>query len=772
MEDIIYLIVAPSKYHKNNFYLDNETRDSVFFHFNNVIKKSIKAFEVISGLPSSIPELQESWILYESLHYNKCQYNIQYIFDDTYKSCNEYIEKIKIGAIFILNDVDNKVINEIVTIANVPIIGNYNIEGIVKFDENTVINILKFQCSKVTCSEIWDKNHYNKSNMAAFFCKNTKYLKPSNIIINRIRGQYVNSLYNFKDGLMLDCENQNDAELKADTMILNNIKHILAEKYLVTLIGICNKSNYEEFNSVNKLDISELEIKNSVNDNNDYNKIIEKIIKNIENIKIKSDFVICIPSISAFRVNSQNEQLKKNKIPKKYLRFFYDFRGYYFSSENCQNWLNTDNNSRSEREELYTGIFRVLFNEFMTEIRVLDMMFVLYALGERNPYVRGRFVPTQELINLVNDIKRFNCNDNNIDKINEKFKKISILINDTLSKELWKLIVGSSNHLTVLSDLPMEWIEYNGVPITVFKSISRKPITPGNSLIQNSIVNRKCYLNKNEINILVINTLLQDDPLFIYGKNVEEYVSGMAHSLTIEYAEANNVDTFINLINDKKPNVLFYYGHGSHGSVNNQEMSVGELIIGKERISAIDLYEKIFRPYIFILAACETETIENSYLNVANLLLSLGTKVVVGTYFSIDGFVGLELTKSIFTYLSMAYHSSCNYVFSDIIQLFRREIYIKEPLYAVANLMTKKRRNFIHEEFVNEYYQKYLIYCNENISSETNFLLKRDDIYLDIFKENDEVIKIYEKLIRQNKILPVSKFLAILGESNNLFIVD
>ena len=90
-----------------------------------------------------------------------------------------------------------------------------------------------------------------------------------------------------------------------------------------------------------------------------------------------------------------------------------------------------------------------------------------------------------------------------------------------------------------------------------------------------------------------------------------------------------------------------FYGHGSF-DYNEDE---GKLHIRDDSITATELEMIHWNPIITILGACETQTLNNNYLNIGNMLIGSGSASVLATYFPVDGMFTFSFLEGLFRHL-------------------------------------------------------------------------------------------------------------------------
>ncbi|MBI9110308.1 hypothetical protein [Maridesulfovibrio ferrireducens] len=224
-------------------------------------------------------------------------------------------------------------------------------------------------------------------------------------------------------------------------------------------------------------------------------------------------------------------------------------------------------------------------------------------------------------------------------KMNEAFKllisKFEVDIDDRL--DYFK------NHhtcsLKLISNLPIEWLDRNGLPLMIRDEVSRVNISPG-------VVASKVLLDTENIGlspqafkkILVISSFDDFDPLKNQFKTCLETCGFLSSSsgiinheegiinIKVKHVEVDNCNELIKVLNENSCAITIFNMHGGHD--DNGE---GVLALKDEKVSVSDLIGNVQVSPIVILSVCDTCPIDNNHYSTANAMFLLGAKTVIGS---------------------------------------------------------------------------------------------------------------------------------------------
>ncbi|MHA4045652.1 CHAT domain-containing protein [Bacillus cereus] len=754
-------------------------RDTFFLRFDrNIVEHGISN-RIIANLPMSVQEWSIPWP-FSNMNRNNQKYLIIYINENNIdEKFLEDISVIKYGCIFVPDCISKNLVSLLVSNTNLPVISTsrneHSVKGVLKIDNNVTEKI--FQVWKDNC--ILDSNPElesgivenlaipDKGEIGPISMPDVKFLGSLNVTIDRMRGLYAlagEGTYMVKPSTP---ETMEDKEREAREWIYLYLKKTIAEKYILSLLnhekynileGLCSKNNLPIIINED----SSLEDLMSV-----YRELSDCLTRNFDEVKVMTNMLFVLPSINVPIINNINNLLGRDKIPKKVLRKIYSNDGYYGAiSQDDYSAANKDKEERN-REFLYFSL-----REKASEDLVLSMLFTSYALGELIPYIRLPYTPTNKLYELYINLQKNSKRSDEllqIQKFNIDLEGVSNVLSHVVTKDIVKIISSNGKHIKFISDLPIEWLQTNNMPLYIEKSVSRIPILPGNSLIAHSYFT-SAEIHSENLKILIMNTLEPSDNLYPLGNNLYKLV--LSHlgqdEKKVVYYEPTTKEEFLAMLEETKPTVFIYYGHGSFGNKDSE----GKLIIRKDIITSTELEKTNWKPLITIFGACETQVLFSNYLNVGNLFLGSGSASVLATYFPVEGTHALTFIEGLIRNLIYTLNDnspdSLIRTWADVILLTRRSHYLLDPIYAMEEYAEKKKIELNIPDNIG--IKIFELGAQRNDSLEG--IYKNRDKYLEeIFTDNKQNLEVFEKVVQNKYIFPRSAIFTSLGSPEKITIV-
>jgi hypothetical protein len=208
--------------------------------------------------------------------------------------------------------------------------------------------------------------------------------------------------------------------------------------------------------------------------------------------------------------------------------------------------------------------------------------------------------------------------------------------NAAVPREFFDVIRRSQSGIRIISDAPLEWLDVDGLPLSLRYNVSRIPTTPGNFQVSELISHRRLRLKPSAFEeVLVINALNESDPIFSFlTKALETYDPILRNKISLKQVQVTSERDFIEAINNFGGALMIFDGHGSH-----DPDEPAYLWLGDQKVDVWALRGKIKRmPPVILLSACDTHAIDRNHATAATGFLALGAVTVLGTLFPIPAF--------------------------------------------------------------------------------------------------------------------------------------
>jgi hypothetical protein len=246
--------------------------------------------------------------------------------------------------------------------------------------------------------------------------------------------------------------------------------------------------------------------------------------------------------------------------------------------------------------------------------------------------------------------------------INQSKWENSKTLIDLFGKKLTELIVpaelsedlfGSPRQIVAISDLPIEWMIYDGMNLCYSHDITRIPEMPYGGIMASYNVNSNVSLEIGEDIISRSLVLLGASENENEDQEFKEYFGSIElHSKALGYKTARcySVKDVAEQIQIQKPDLLIF---DCHGGFDSKSLS-SYLLINGEKLTGEDIVKKkIVAPLIF-LSACHTNP-NYGYVNrLADAFFEAGCIAITATYFPISVRSGSNIYFRILRNLSNA----------------------------------------------------------------------------------------------------------------------
>ena len=205
-------------------------------------------------------------------------------------------------------------------------------------------------------------------------------------------------------------------------------------------------------------------------------------------------------------------------------------------------------------------------------------------------------------------------------------KRIGIEITKkTISKELKEYLKSYPQQIFGISDLPLEWIDIDGVPLGFSHDICRVPETP----LDNGLL----YYVVNEVNYYVSKDILKKT-LVVFGTEESNFAPYqkeariLSNELGFLTRTCENINALEKVIKEIKPELLIIDSHGNADIKNNQTY----IKIGSEKLYPKDVVDRAISAPLVFLSACNTAPTYNAFNTIASAMIQVGALSVTSSY--------------------------------------------------------------------------------------------------------------------------------------------
>ena len=368
-----------------------------------------------------------------------------------------------------------------------------------------------------------------------------------------------------------------------------------------------------------------------------YEELVREAERHLPDYPGACPLILCCPAIN----KKSSSHVFRRVLPDRVLKAFYK------AVEQDYIMRTDENDFRSARE---FAQFKSLAFHRTIENDLLSTVLGLYASSFRQPVLRTPQLASG-LFGMLRSLQMTHLGGNKHAFIRD-LRVFCETLRDSLPLTIREFIRSlNTRNVKLISDLPLEWLAIDDVPLMFRCILNRLPLTPGNGIFTHFNTCREdVHLGLEQARrVLVCNCLSPNDQLFEYPRAF----SGVLRDMGIEhsYVEPTSVEEYAAVLSANKPYILVHWGHGSYDRAADR----GYLHIRDEKTEVWDLRGAAIPP-IVMLAACETAAIAETHNNPANGWLALGARAVLATYFNVEADLTTVLFTRIFANLMEAVH--------------------------------------------------------------------------------------------------------------------
>lgn len=288
---------------------------------------------------------------------------------------------------------------------------------------------------------------------------------------------------------------------------------------------------------------------------------------------------------------------------------------------------------------------------------------------------------------------------NRIWKLNRLVEKLISQWAPYITKEYIDRIRAADSHVKIVSDVPLEWLQLDGLPLMLAKSTSRIPTTPGNVCLAECIEVSNIYIKPDSLlDVLIVRSFSNDDPLkelLTTALNSFDPIKETGIRTTI--VDVDSEKDLITALNNFRGAILIYDGHGAtQGYDDIAGLKIGNNVIDMWRLKGVARV-----PPIVILSACDTHPIDGSHASTALGFITSGAITVVATLMPVGGMSAAVFIARLLYRIGAYIPAATEYVsirWSDVVVGMQRMTYASEMIFNMLGEIEVEDEQAFYEE--------------------------------------------------------------------------
>lgn len=349
-------------------------------------------------------------------------------------------------------------------------------------------------------------------------------------------------------------------------------------------------------------------------------------------------------------------------------------------------------------ESLSAAYYTVYFHRG----RFLDIVGQLHASYKFSPYLRLPFQGVEinrELSFVAPSISERLCNAKDKESLEKIMKQVGAkIVEGSLSQDAQKMLKKCTKQIVAITDLPIEWLPLDGIPLGFTHDICRIAEFPLEGNLMHYVVNevQKYRVPKDILKHTLVVYGARDEA-FVYYQNKCDNLA-KRHGFVTKYC--SNKQQFFDVVNEMKPQLLVIDTHGNYDNVLHQSY----LLMGDDKIYPQDIIDHHVAVPIVFLSACNTAPTYNMSNTLANGFVQSGSLAVTSSYLPLDVSESSTVYLRLLKQLSVASQQCIHKNWLAFVSHILRTSYIHQAFYDYY----KKTKKSIGDVAINGLNTQYL----------------------------------------------------------------
>lgn len=326
-------------------------------------------------------------------------------------------------------------------------------------------------------------------------------------------------------------------------------------------------------------------------------------------------------------------------------------------------------------ESLSAAYYTVYFHRG----RFLDIVGQLHASYKFSPYLRLPFQGVEinrELSFVAPSFSERLCKAKDKESLEKIMKQVGAkIVEGSLSQDAQKMLKECTIQIVAITDLPIEWLPLDGIPLGFTHDICRIAEFPLEGNLMHYVVNevQKYRVPKDILKYTLVVYGARDEAFVYYQNKCDDLAK--KNGFTTQYCV--NKQQFFDVVKEVAPQLLVIDTHGNYDEKSHQSY----LLMGDERIYPQDIIENHIQVPLVFLSACNTAPTYNMVNTLANGFVQSGSLAVTSSYLPLDVSESSTVYLRLLEQLSVASSQSIHKNWLAFISHILRSSYIHQAFY-------------------------------------------------------------------------------------------
>lgn len=258
------------------------------------------------------------------------------------------------------------------------------------------------------------------------------------------------------------------------------------------------------------------------------------------------------------------------------------------------------------------------------------------------------------------------------------------IVSTALCKETVDFIKEDCSQIVAMSDLPIEWMMIDGVPLGFSHDVCRLPETPVQNLLS-------LYVESKFTPFVIPKDVLRRT-LVVYGNNekvfvaMQEAVEDLKKNLGFQTRRCLSKKAFFEAVKEVDPLLLIIDTHGGVDPKTHQSY----LMMGNDVLTGEDVIRNGIHARLVFLSACNTFTTYNTVSTIAGAFFEAGAMAVTTSYMPLEIIPATTLYCRLLNNLSRAAKKSIHRNWLSFMSHLLRTSYIHAPMQNHSEMMNSE----------------------------------------------------------------------------------
>lgn len=311
--------------------------------------------------------------------------------------------------------------------------------------------------------------------------------------------------------------------------------------------------------------------------------------------------------------------------------------------------------------------------------RFLDIVGQLHASYKFSPYLRLPFQGIEinrELSFVAPSISERLCNAKDKESLEKIMMQVGAkIVEGSLSQDAQKMLKECTKQIVAITDLPIEWLPLDGIPLGFTHDICRIAEFPLEGNLMHYVVNevQKYRVPKDILKHTLVVYGARDEAFVYYQDKCDDLAK--RHGFVTKCCA--NKQQFFDVVDEIKPQLLVIDTHGNYDNFLHQSY----LLMGDDRIYPQDIIDHHVAVPMVFLSACNTAPTYNMTNTLANGFVQSGSLAVTSSYLPLDVSESSTVYLRLLEQLYVASHQSIHKNWLAFISHILRTSYIHQAFY-------------------------------------------------------------------------------------------